>query len=171
MEEMMTTEEVAKFLRISAKTVIEWALKGELAGAEIEGEWRFRRADVKAWVKSKMFRYPKKDITSLKFETLITADRILILEKCSKKDVFDKLINILAETPYVKNVSDLHNAVYEREELMSTGIGLNLGIPHVRIKTVKDMAVAIALVKDGIDDYESLDSEPVKLVARVFPHL
>lgn len=164
MEEMMTTEEVAKFLRISAKTVIEWALKGELAGAEIEGEWRFRRADVKAWVKSKMFRYPKKDITSLKFETLITADRILILEKCSKKDVFDKLINILAETPYVKNVSDLHNAVYEREELMSTGIGLNLGIPHVRIKTVKDMAVAIALVKDGIDDYESLDSEPVKLV-------
>ena len=89
MEEMMTTEEVAKFLRISAKTVIEWALKGELAGAEIEGEWRFRRADVKAWVKSKMFRYPKKDITSLKFETLITADRILILEKCSKKDVFD----------------------------------------------------------------------------------
>ena len=43
-------------------------------------------------------------------------------------------------------------------------LGLNLGIPHVRIKTVKDMAVAIALVKDGIDDYESLDSEPVKLV-------
>lgn len=164
MEEMMTTEEVAKFLRVSAKTVTEWALKGEISGAEINGEWRFRRADVKAWVKSKMFRYPKKDITSLKFKTLITSERILILDKCSKKELFDKMINILSETPYVKNASDLHNAIYEREELMSTGIGLNLGIPHVRIKTVKDMAVAIALVKNGVDDYESLDSEPVKLV-------
>lgn len=164
MEEMMTTEEVAKFLRVSAKTVEDWAQKGELAGAEINGELRFQRSDVKAWVKSKMFRYPKKDVSSLKFETLITTDRIVILDKISKKDLFDKMINILAETPYVKNASELYSAIYEREDLMSTGIGLNLGIPHVRIKSVKDMAVATALVKDGIDDYESLDSEPVKLV-------
>ncbi|MBR2509305.1 MAG: PTS sugar transporter subunit IIA [Lentisphaeria bacterium] len=164
MEELMTTEEVAKFLRVSAKTVVEWAQKGELASAEIGGELRFQRADIKAWVKSKMFRYPKKDVSSLKFKTLITADRIVILDKISKKELFDKMINILSETPFVKNSSELYTAIYEREDLMSTGIGLNLGIPHVRLKTVKDMAVAIALVRDGIENYESLDSEPVKLV-------
>lgn len=164
MEQMMTTGEVAKFLRVSEKTVEDWAKKGELAGAEINGELRFQRADVKAWVKSKMFRYPKKDVSSLKFETLITADRIIITDKISKKELFDKMINILSETPFVKKASDLYTAIYEREDLMSTGIGLNLGIPHVRLKSIKDMAVAIALVKDGIDDYESLDSEPVKLV-------
>ena len=164
MEEMMTTEEVAKFLRVSARTVIDWTEKGELAGAEIGGELRFQRSDIKAWVKSKMFRYPKKDISSLKFETLITTERIVILDKISKKELFDRMINILSETPFVKNASELYTAIYEREDLMSTGIGLNLGIPHVRIKSVKDMAVAIALVRDGIEDYESLDSEPVKLV-------
>ncbi|MBR2723394.1 MAG: PTS sugar transporter subunit IIA, partial [Lentisphaeria bacterium] len=104
------------------------------------------------------------DVTDLKLDTLLARDRILIIDDISKKELFDKMINLLSATPYVKNVSDLRTAVYEREDLMSTGIGLNLGIPHVRIKSVKDMAVAFALVKNGVAEYESLDSEPVKLV-------
>ncbi len=164
MNSMMTIEEVAKFLKVSARTVEDWANNGELAGAKLEDSWRFRRSDVDKFFKSKMVAVPHKDVSDLKLDTLLVKERIVILEKSSKKELFDSMINILSATPYVKNASELHNAIYEREELMSTGIGLNLGIPHVRIKSVKDMAVALALVKDGIEDYESLDSEPVKLV-------
>lgn len=164
MNSMMTIEEVAKFLKVSERAVEDWANNGELAGARLENSWRFRRSDVDKFFKSKMVALPQKDVSELKLNTLLVRERIMILEKCTKKELFDSLINMLAATPYVKNASELHNAIYEREELMSTGIGLNLGIPHVRIKSVKDMAVAMALVKDGAEDYESLDSEPVKLV-------
>lgn len=164
MNTVMTIEEVAKFLKISESTVEKWAENGELAGAKFEDSWRFLRSDVEAWVKANIIRQPHKDVSELKLENLISEDRIFILDRISKKELFDSMINTFAASPLVKNVSELHTAIYEREELMSTGIGLNLGIPHVRIKSVKDMAVAIALVRNGIDDYESLDSEPVKLV-------
>lgn len=164
MNSMMTTQEVAKFLKIAEKTVEEWAANGELAGAKLDNSWRFRRSDVDKFIKSRMVMPDNRDVTDLKLDTLLARDRILIIDDISKKELFDKMINILASTPYVKNVSDLRTAVYEREDLMSTGIGLNLGIPHVRIKSVKDMAVAFALVKNGVAEYESLDSEPVKLV-------
>lgn len=164
MNSMMTTEEVAKFLKVAEKTVEEWANSGELVGARLEDSWRFRRSDVDKFFKSKMVVAPRKDVTDLKLDTLLALDRIIILDKIGKKELFDNMINLLAATPYVKNASDLHSAIYEREDLMSTGIGLNLGIPHVRIKSVKEMTVALALVKDGVEDYESLDSEPVKLV-------
>ena len=164
MNSMMTTQEVAKFLKVAEKTVEEWANNGELPGAKLEDSWRFRRSDVDKFFKSQMVTAPHKNVTDLKLDTLLSRERIIILEKADKKELFDNMINLLAATPYVKNASDLHNAVYEREELMSTGIGLNLGIPHVRIKSVKDMAVAFALVKNGVDNYDSLDSEPVKLV-------
>ena len=164
MNSMMTTREVANFLKVAEKTVEEWANNGELPGAKLENSWRFRRSDVDKFFKSQMVAAPHKDVTELKLDTLLARERIIIVEKADKKELFDNMINILAATPYVKNASDLYEAVYEREDLMSTGIGLNLGIPHVRIKSVKDMAVAFALVKNGVDNYESLDSEPVKLV-------
>lgn len=163
MNSMMTIKEVAQFLKVSERAVEDWAENGEIAGAKLDNSWRFRRSDVDKFFKSKMV-VAHKDVSDLKLDTLLVKERIAIFDKCSKKELFDAMINTLAATPYVKNVSELRDAVYEREELMSTGIGLNLGIPHVRIKSVKDMAVALALVKDGVDEYESLDSEPVKLV-------
>lgn len=100
----------------------------------------------------------------LKLAPILDISRVVIIEKASKSEILDLLINKLAETSYVKSKSDLRFGIYEREELMSTGIGLNLGIPHVRIKSVKDLAIAIALVRDGVHDYESLDSSMVKLI-------
>ncbi len=164
MNSMMTTQEVAKFLKIAEKTVEEWAAEGELIGAKLDNSWRFRRSDVDKFVKSRMIMPHSKDVSDLKLDKLLARERIMIVDNAGKKELFDEMINLLSSTPYVKNASELRTAVYEREDLMSTGIGLNLGIPHVRIKSVKDMAVAFALVKNGVAEYESLDSEPVKLV-------
>jgi mannitol/fructose-specific phosphotransferase system IIA component (Ntr-type) len=103
-------------------------------------------------------------VLNLKLSTILELNRVVILDKTSKKEVLDLLIDKLAETDFVKSKADLQAGIYEREELMSTGIGLNLGIPHVRMSSIRDLALAVALVKDGIDDYESLDSSVVKLV-------
>lgn len=164
MNTMMTIEEVANFLKVSVHSVENWANNGELGGAKLDGAWRFRRSDVDKFFRAQMISLPKKDVSELKLNTLLVKERIQLIDKCSKEELFDALIKSLARTPVVKNISELHRAIFAREDLMSTGIGLNLGIPHVRIKSVKDMAVACALVKDGVEGYESLDSEPVKLV-------
>ncbi len=103
-------------------------------------------------------------VLNLKLASILALPRVVVLENATKKEVLDILIDKLAETDFVKSKADLQAGIYEREELMSTGIGLNLGIPHVRMKSIKDLVLAVALVKNGVDDYESLDSSKVKLI-------
>ncbi len=95
---------------------------------------------------------------------VIKLERIVVLPKAGKAQVLDTLCDILGQTGEVTDPEDLRRGIYHRESLMSTGIGRGLGIPHVRLKSVSDIVAAVALVPTGIDDYVSMDTEPVKLV-------
>ncbi len=44
-EEMLTTSEVAKELRVNVKTVRNWILSGELVALDIGGEYRIPRSN------------------------------------------------------------------------------------------------------------------------------
>jgi PTS system nitrogen regulatory IIA component len=50
---------------------------------------------------------------------------------------------------------------------MSTGIGLGIGIPHIRINSVRDIALSVAVNKIDIIDYQTLDDNPVRIVFMV----
>ena len=45
-EEMLTTNEVAKELRVNVKTVRNWILTGELVAIDIGGEYRISRSNL-----------------------------------------------------------------------------------------------------------------------------
>jgi mannitol/fructose-specific phosphotransferase system IIA component (Ntr-type) len=47
---------------------------------------------------------------------------------------------------------------------MSTGIGLGIGVPHVRLDSVRDLVMAAAVSEGPIADYVSLDDEAVRIV-------
>ena len=53
--------------------------------------------------------------------------------------------------------------VAEREALMSTGIGLGIALPHVRLPEAQTFAIALGISRQGID-YGSLDKKPVHIV-------
>jgi len=54
-------------------------------------------------------------------------------------------------------------AVKGREEIMSTGIGHGIAIPHARDLTVTCLQIAMVMCKEGLD-YQSLDHQPVRLI-------
>lgn len=95
---------------------------------------------------------------------VLTPERALLLEKQSKESVLNSLIDALATLPEIGSREELARGVFEREKLMSTGIGHGIAIPHVRLTTVSDLTAAAALIPDGVPDYESLDTTPIKLV-------
>ncbi len=47
---------------------------------------------------------------------------------------------------------------------MSTGIGMGIGVPHVRLDSVEAPVMAVGICRNPISDYESLDGEPVRLI-------
>jgi PTS system nitrogen regulatory IIA component len=81
-----------------------------------------------------------------------------------KKDNLETLIRLIDNENLVDDAEALRQSIFSREEIMSTGIGLGIAIPHARIKGVKNILIAIGINKEGIEDYESLDGTPVRLV-------
>ncbi len=166
MHEIMTIEEVADYLRVSERTVYDWAQKGDLPGGKLGTTWRFKREDVENWVNSRLSSKTTPAISkkSSGSTDLLTQDRIVILETADKKTVLTKLVDLLAESPLVHQRDELLNGIFAREELMSTGIGFGVGVPHVRIDSVSDLVMAVAVCKQPISGYSSLDGKPVHIV-------
>ncbi len=94
----------------------------------------------------------------------LTPDRICFLEAATKDRVLGDVIDLLAASSSVIDKDALRDAVFKREAVMSTGIGMGLAVPHVRMDSVGELVMAIGISRAGIDDYGSLDDKPVHLV-------
>jgi len=60
-EEILEVKEVAKILKVSTRTVIRLAERGELVSFKIGDLWRFRRSDVDDYVLQQIRRRQKGD--------------------------------------------------------------------------------------------------------------
>ena len=49
-DEIMTLPDLAAYLKLAERTVYAYAQRGILPGIKVESSWRFRRADVDAWL-------------------------------------------------------------------------------------------------------------------------
>ena len=54
-------------------------------------------------------------------------------------------------------------AVLAREQIISTGIGLGVAIPHAKLPTYHDFFIAIGIQKQGIP-WDALDGTPVRVI-------
>ena len=55
-DEILTVPEVAELLKVAEKPVYTMAQKGEVPAFKVRGQWRFRRADLNAWIDAKTGR-------------------------------------------------------------------------------------------------------------------
>jgi len=106
-------------------------------------------------------------IAPLTLNNVLTPERIVFIDETNKKDVLRKLAEVLSSDSRIKNSDELLTAIYKREELMSTGIGLGIGVPHIRIGSVEDIVMAVGITSAPITDYESLDDEPIRIICMI----
>lgn len=97
---------------------------------------------------------------------MITKNRIVDLKGKAKQDVLQELVDVISTAPEVTDKNDFFISIMKREKIMSTGIGIGLAVPHVKIDSVKEFVMAIGRKKEGID-FDSLDGKPVYLVIMI----
>jgi PTS system nitrogen regulatory IIA component len=164
-DDILTLEEVAKYLRVSERTVYDWAQKGEIPAGKIGTVWRFKKSDIEKWVNDRLsVNRLTPQLNSVPVDTIISPERILFLEYSTKRDVLLALADNLANAPQVKNRQELAIEILKREELMSTAIGRGIAIPHIRLASVTDLVVSVGISRTDIVDFQPLDDEPVRLV-------
>lgn len=80
-----------------------------------------------------------------------------------KRGVIEELVDLLMHSSnVVTDKNGIIKAVWEREELMSTGIGQGVGIPHAKTNAVDRLYAVFGRSEAGID-FAALDSRPVHL--------
>ena len=164
--EILTIEEVADYLRVSERTVYEWAQKGEIPAGKIGTVWRFKKNDLEAWVDERIAspKTSSNKIHKISLEAFLSPGRIIFPDFTAKYDVLVKLAEVLASAPQIKNKEELLAAILRREALMSTSIGRGVAIPHVRLSSVTDLVMAVGISQKDIEDFDAADGKPVRLV-------
>lgn len=166
--EILTLEEVADYLRVSERTVYDWANKGEIPCGKLGTTWRFKRSEVEKWVDNKLARPARALRTdSVVLRDVLTPERVRLLDCTAKEDALNILADAIITAPEVRDAQQLRREVFEREALMSTGIGFGIGVPHVRLASVADLVVAVGINRRELADYVSLDESPVQIIFMV----
>ncbi len=91
---------------------------------------------------------------------------ILGLKQKNKKNTILSIIDHLAAKKKIakEDKKEILKAIFQREEMGSTAIGNHIAFPHARTNSVKDIIICVGISKEGID-FDSLDQEPVNIVA------
>ena len=107
---------------------------------------------------------------TISLENIIPAARTVLLEADNKDEALRELAAVVAGAPEVNDGAGLLEAILEREQIMSTGIGLGIAIPHAKIPSVSDFVVGFGKVRGGLD-FNSLDGKPVHFIVMIAgPH-
>lgn len=84
-----------------------------------------------------------------------------------KKEIIEGLAKLLFKQYSELDEKEALYSLVARENLLSTGIGEGIAIPHARLDQCNDVYVAIGLMRNEVD-FNSLDGKPVQIVILAF---
>jgi mannitol/fructose-specific phosphotransferase system IIA component (Ntr-type) len=94
---------------------------------------------------------------------LLTVDRVKVpLGSRTKSEVLRELVELAATRRNAGAVDSMLAAVHEREQVLSTGIGGGVAIPHGKTPHVDQLVLAAGVARNAID-FDALDGQPVHL--------
>ena len=94
----------------------------------------------------------------LKREAVLVTD-----DPIEKEEALNLIIERACSTYSIAGRDAILSAIIDRESKLSTGIGLGIAVPHCRSDAVREIAMAVLLIRGGVE-YNSVDGRPVKLI-------
>lgn len=49
-DSLMTIEDLARYLKVSRRTIYEWLKSGKIPALKLVGQWRFRKEKIDLWL-------------------------------------------------------------------------------------------------------------------------
>lgn len=100
----------------------------------------------------------------MKISDILSADVIAVnMDAADKEDAIKKIIDLSAKSGKILDLEKVTRTIYEREKLVSTGVGKGFAIPHGKTDSISDVVAAFGITKDPID-FDSIDGEPVRFI-------
>ena len=174
-DRVMTTRELAKYMKLSEKTILKKAHNGEIPGARVGSQWRFNLVSIDKYLQEDIMHSTPKDELNIIIETaeniiplsrLISQELIeLNLKAETKEDVLLEMVEMAYQGGIISAKKTLLNQLEKREKMLSTAVGNGIAIPHPRnpnSKLFKNPNIMIAKSKKGIE-FDAPDNKRVHL--------
>lgn len=88
---------------------------------------------------------------------------ILDCQAADKTELLNVLIEAVGGSRRIDKLDEVREAIFEREELSSTGMGYGVAMPHARIRAARFPVLGFTRHRQGVE-YGSVDGQPVHLV-------
>lgn len=106
----------------------------------------------------------------MKIWTHLPPERIFLDAALTDKNAVLQFIAMtLGKSGAVTNPDAVYSAIKKREDMMSTGIGGGIGIPHALTPEVANIEILLIRLETPIP-FESLDKKPVDIVFALVVH-
>jgi PTS system nitrogen regulatory IIA component len=100
----------------------------------------------------------------MKFAGYLDDRLVAFLDVETRDEAIDHLIDLLDQQGKLPDRNAFRVAIMHREQLVSTGIGMGVAVPHAKLSGLSRFFIAIGIQnKKGID-WNALDKAPVRLV-------
>jgi fructose PTS system EIIBC or EIIC component len=100
----------------------------------------------------------------MKISDILTEDVLAIgMDAKDKTDAINKMVDLANQSGKITDLEKVRTVVFEREKLVSTGVGKGFAIPHGKSDDIKDIVAAFAVLSEPID-FDSIDSEKVVFI-------
>lgn len=91
-------------------------------------------------------------------------DLVAFLEVNTRDEAIEALIDLLDKKGYLPDKEQFSQAIFHREGLVSTGIGMGVAIPHAKFQEMEEFFLAVGIQKEKGIDWNALDKAPVRLI-------
>ena len=97
------------------------------------------------------------------FTSFINEESVMVLRGATKLEIMDELITRAAELTKLSR-DMIYRMTWKREQMMTTGVGNGLALPHIRVNDIPQAIVIVGVTETPIADYQSQDDQPVRVV-------
>lgn len=172
--QILTTQELADYIKLNEKTILKMAQQGELPGVKVGNQWRFHLEAVDRYLQKGIMQTPEEELDSV----ISTTDKLTPLSRLleeslieldlkaeNKREVLSGIVDIAYKANIVKTPEDLFRRLVEREEMLSTAVGNGIAVPHPRDfepTLFQRPNIVMAKSRDGVD-FSSPDGKKVHL--------
>lgn len=97
------------------------------------------------------------------FSQFVNEESVMTLVGKTKLEVMDQLISRAADLTKL-NRDMIFRLTWKREQMMTTGVGGMLALPHIRVNDILRPYVIVGVCENPIADYQGQDDQPVRVI-------
>lgn len=170
----ISVREASDVLQVSEKTVYRWIRQGVVPAYRYQGQYRLDRGELEAWAQHKRIGRQSSRAAPGAEEQIQLLQAVQVggihykLEGDAPAEIFRQVVEYFPFSPSLSPDlrETLHKTLCEREELVTTGIGHGIALPHPRHPSdwgLGEPAVGVFFLERPVD-FLAMDGVPVQVL-------